>query len=150
MRVYSYMRRIRYAIRSLSNAPLLSLVVIFSLALGVGANTSIFSLMHQMILQSLPVSHPEQLVMVTSRAEWKGGSNSTNDSGGMDYIFSVRLFRELEKRPQGLTGLAAFRTTGANLAYRAQTISDQALVVSGQYFPVLGIQPLLGRMITPE
>src|SRR5215467_542569 len=144
------MRRIRYALRSLSKAPLLSLVVVLSLALGVGANTAIFSLMHQMILQSLPVRHPEQLVMVTSPGQWKGGNNSSNNSGGMDYIFSLRLFRELEKHPQGLTGLAAFRSMGANLAYRTQTIADQVLVVSGQYFPVLGVQPLLGRLITAE
>ncbi len=144
------MRRIRYALRSLVKAPLLSLVVVFSLALGVGANTAIFSLMHQMLLQSLPVRNPEQLVMVTSPGQWKGGNNSTNDSGGMDYIFSLRLFRELEKHPQGLSGLAAFRDMGANLAYRTQTIFDQALLVSGQYFPVLGVQPLLGRLITPQ
>src|SRR5262249_49082853 len=130
--------------------PLLSLVVVFSLALGVGANTAIFSLMHQMILQSLPVRHPEELVLVTSAGQWKGGNNSSNDSGGMDYIFSLRMFRELEKRPQGLTGLAAFRNMGANLAYRNQTLAEQALVVSGAYFPVLGVQPLMGRLIARE
>jgi predicted permease len=143
------MRRIRYAARSLSKAPLLSLVVVFSLALGVGANTAIFSLMHQIILQTLPVRNPEQLVLLTSPPQWKGGQNSNNDSGSMDYVFSLRLFRELEKRSQGLSGLAAFRSMGANLAYHAQTISDQALVVSGQYFPVLRVQPLIGRVIMP-
>jgi len=144
------MRRIRYAVRSLLKSPLLSLVVVLSLALGVGANTAIFSMMHQIILQALPVRHPEQLVMVTSSEQWKGGSNSTNDSGGMAYIFSLRMFRELEKHPQGLSGLAAFRDMGANLAYRTQTIADQVLVVSGAYFPVLGVQPLLGRLITSD
>ena len=144
------MQRFRYALRSLLKSPLLSLVVVFSLALGVGANTAIFSLMHQMILQSLPVRNPEQLVMVTSPEQWKGGQNSSNDSGPMDYVFSLRMFRELEKRPQGLSGLAAFRSMGANLAYRTQTISDQVLVVSGKYFPVLGVQPLLGRLIAPD
>jgi len=65
------MARIRFAIRSLAKAPLLSLVVVLSLGLGIGANTAIFSLMHQMILSSLPVEKPEELVLVTSPASLK-------------------------------------------------------------------------------
>ena len=139
--------RIHYAIRSLTKAPLLSLVVVLSLGLGIGANTAIFSLLHQVILSSLPVPHPEQLVLLTAPAGTKGGRNSTGDAGGMEFIFSYPLFRELEKRPQGLTGLAAFRDVGANLAYGTQTVSGGVLMVSGGYFPVLGVRPLMGRMI---
>ena len=142
--------RIRYAIRSLWKAPLLSLVVVLSLGLGIGANTAIFSLLHQVILSSLAVPHPEQLVLLTAPADTKGGRNSTGNSGDMQFIFSYPMFRELEKRPEGLTGLAAFRETGANLAYRNQTVSDDVLMVSGGYFPVLGVQPLLGRVIGRE
>src|ERR1700684_3159943 len=109
--------RIRYAIRSLSKAPLLSLVVVLSLGLGIGANTAIFSLLHQVILSSLPVEHPNELVLITAPANTKGGSNATSDAGGMEYIFSYPMFRKLEKQPAGLTGLAPFRQTGANLAY---------------------------------
>ena len=141
--------RIRYAIRSLSKAPLLSLVVVLSLGLGIGANTAIFSLLHQAILSSLPVPHPEQLVLLTSPANTKGGRNSTSSAGDMEFIFSYPLFRELEKRPGGLAGLAAFRDIGANLAYGTQTISGAVLAVSGGYFPLLGVRPLLGRTITP-
>src|ERR1035441_5730264 len=97
------MSRIRFAIRSLAKAPLLRLVVVLSLGLGIGANTAIFSLMHQIILRSLPVEKPEELVLVTSPGEFKGGRNSTNDAGGMDYIFSYRRFRELDKRAEGVT-----------------------------------------------
>jgi putative ABC transport system permease protein len=139
--------RIRYAIRSLSHAPLLSLVVVLSLGLGVGANTAVFSLLHQIILSSLPVARPGELVLLTAPADTKGGRNSTGSSGDMEYIFSYPLFRELEKRPAGLTGLAAFRDIGANLAYGAQTVSGDVLVVSGGYFPTLGVRPLLGRTI---
>ena len=144
------MARIRFALRSLAKAPLLSLVVVLSLGLGIGANTAIFSLLHQIILRSMPVQKPEELVLVTSPGEFKGGRNSTNDAGGMDYIFSYRMFRELEKRAEGVTGLAAFRMIGANLAFGKQTVPDGALVVSGDYFPVLGVKPLLGRTILPE
>jgi putative ABC transport system permease protein len=142
--------RIRYAVRSLLGAPLLSLVVVLSLGLGIGANTAIFSLLHQVILNSLPVRNPEQLVLLTSPENTKGGRNSDSDSGGMDYIFSYPMFRALEKQHQGLAGLAGFRNIGANLAYGNQTVPGEALMVSGGYFPVLGVQPLLGRLMVPD
>jgi len=141
--------RIRYAIRSLSKAPLLSLVVVLSLGLGIGANTGIYSLLRQVILTALPVPHPEQLVLLTAPANTKGGRNSAGNAGNMEFIFSYPLFRELEKRPEGLTGLAAFRDTGANLAYGTQTSPGSVLMVSGGYFPVLGVRPLMGRTIVP-
>src|SRR3954470_11437215 len=109
------MGRIRYAIRSLGKAPMLSFVVILSLALGIGANTAIFSLLHQMVLSSLPVQRPEELVLITAPGEFKGGRSSSNDSGGMDHIFSYPAFRTLEKNSEALAGLAAFRQMGGNL-----------------------------------
>jgi hypothetical protein len=139
------MTRIRFALRSLGKAPLLSLVVVLSLALGIGANTAIFSLLQQVVLSSLPVERPNELVVLTAPAEFKGGRSSTSNSGGMEYIFSYPMFRELEKQPQGLTGLAGFRNFGANLAFRSQTVSGTLLTVSGGYFPILGVKPLLGR-----
>src|SRR5437763_12701098 len=109
------MGRIRFALRSLGKAPMLSLVVVLSLALGIGANTAIFSLLHQMVLSSLPVQKPEELVLLTAPADFKGGRNSNNDSGGMEYIFSYPAFRTLEKNSQAMAGLAAFRQLGGNL-----------------------------------
>jgi predicted permease len=144
------MARLRFAWRSLAKAPLLSLVVILSVGLGIGANTAIFSLLHQILLNSLPVDRPQELVSVTAPAAFKGGRNSTNDSGGMEFIFSYPMFRELEKRPQGMSGIAAFRSLGANLSFRKQTISGSMLVVSGGYFPTLGVRPLMGRMLSPQ
>jgi predicted permease len=144
------MTRLRFALRSLAKAPLLSLVVMLSVGLGIGANTAIFSLLHQILLNSLPVERPEELVVLLAPAEFKGGRNSTNNSGGMELIFSYPMFRELEKRPQGLSGLGAFRRLEANIAFRKQTISGAMLVVSGGYFATLGVHPLMGRTITRE
>ena len=144
------MARLRFAWRSLAKAPLLSLVVILSVGLGIGANTAIFSLFHQILLNSLPVERPEELVAVTSPGDFKGGRNSTNDAGGADSIFSYPMFRELEKHPQGLSGIAAFRSLGANLSFGKQSIAGTMLVVSGGYFPTLGVRPLVGRMLTRE
>ncbi|HTS24544.1 MAG TPA: ABC transporter permease [Bryobacteraceae bacterium] len=144
------MSRIRYAFRSLAKSPLLSLVVVLSLGLGIGANTAIFSLLHQVVLRSLPVEKPEELVLVTSPADFKNGRGSTNNSGGMEYVFSYRFFRDLEKQADPVSALAGFRGLGANLAFRTQTVPGLVEVVSGGYFPLLGVKPLLGRTLEPE
>jgi predicted permease len=124
--------------------------VVLSLALGIGANTGIFSLLYQIVLRSLPVQDPERLVLLTSPANLKSGRSSSNDSGGQDSIFNYRVFRALEKQPQGLAGVAGFRLLGANVAYGTQTTSGSVMAVSGGYFPLLGVQPLIGRVITPD
>src|SRR5690349_17974583 len=144
------MARVRFALRSLAKAPLLSLVVVLSLALGIGANTAIFSLLQQVVLSSLPVERPQELALVTSPAEFKGGRSSTTNAGGMDYIFSYKVFRGLEANAQGVAGLAAFRNLGANIAFGKQTTPGTVAVVSGQYFPLLGVKPAVGRTITPD
>src|SRR3982751_3700061 len=100
------MAALRFAIRILTRSPLLTAVVVLSLGLGIGANTAIFSLLYQAILRSLPVQNPEQLVVLNSPAEFKDGRSSANNAGGMDHIFSYRIFRGLEKNPQGVTAVA--------------------------------------------
>ena len=142
------MRSVRIAIRSLLATPVLSLVVVLSLGLGIGANTAIFSLFHQVLLRSLPVPNPSELVALRSPGDYKGGRNSTDGSGDMDSIFSYPVFRQLEQHPQGLTGLAGYRMTDANLAYAGATFGGSVLMTSGGYFPLLGVQPLLGRTLT--
>ena len=82
--------------------------------MGIGANTAIFSLLHQVVLSSLPVEKPPELVLVTSPGDFKSGRGSSNNSGGQDFIFSYPFFRDLEKQAQSVSGLAAFRDLGAN------------------------------------
>jgi len=144
------MARIRYALRSLTKAPLLSLVVVVSLGLGIGANTGIFSVLHQMVLRALPVEKPEELALLTTPGAPKSGSMATDNSGNAQFVFSYPAFRELEKQQEGVTGIAAFRNTSANVAYGKQTISGSVMMVSGRYFSLLGLRPVLGRSITPE
>lgn len=143
------MNSLRYAIRALARTPVVSLVVVLSLALGIGANTAIFSLMHQELLRNLPVPNPEELVLVTSPSDFKSGRSSTNNAGGQDSIFSYPMFRQLEKNASGLKGVAAHRLLGANLAFQGKTLSGSVSVVSGEFFSLLGVQPLLGRMLSP-
>jgi predicted permease len=125
------------------------LTVILSLGLGIGANTAIFSLLHQAILESLPVAHPEELAIPTSPADLKNGRSSSNQAGHQDHIFSYPAFRALEQHPAGVSSIAGFRRLAANLAFRNQTIHGSAVVVSGSYFSLLGVRPEIGRLITP-
>jgi len=143
------MRRVRFALRSLARAPMLSLVVTLSLGLGIGVNTAIFSLLHQVVLSKLPVPHPEQLVLIASPGDLKNGRSWDNDSGGMDYIFNWRTFRELEKHKEAAV-VAGFRAFPSNIAFPSRTVAGSAMLVSGQYFGVLGVQSFFGRLIGPE
>lgn len=142
------MNGIRYSLRALARTPVVSLVVVLSLALGIGANTAIFSLLHQILLRSLPVDKPEELVVLTSPGDFKGGRNSTNNSGGMDYIFSYPMFRGFERNHNGLKDIAGYRLLGANISFQGKTLDGGVEVVSGGFFPTLNVQPLMGRMIS--
>src|SRR5258708_28372946 len=140
------MRRVRFALRSLARAPMLSLLVTLSLGLGIGVNTAIFSLLHQVVLSKLPVPHPEQLVLITSPGDLKNGRSWDNDSGGMDYIFNWRTFRELERQTEA-AAVAGFRAFPSNIAFTSQTMAGSVMLVSGRYFGVLGVQPFWGACL---
>jgi predicted permease len=139
----------KHAIRTLFKTPFVTTVAIISLALGIGANAAIFSLFNQMLLKPLPVPRPHELVNLEVPGP-KPGSQSCNNAGGCDVVFSYPMFRDVERVQTVFTGVAAHRTFGANLSYRGQTMSGEGLLVSGSYFPVLGVRPALGRLLTPD
>jgi predicted permease len=143
------MKTIRFALRTLFRAPFVTVVAILSLALGIGANAAIFSIFNQMLLSKLPVQAPEQLVNLSSPGP-KQGSTSCNQAGSCDDVFSYPMFRDLQKMQTVFTDVAAHVAFGANLSFEGQTISGGGMLVSGSYFPVLGVQPALGRLITPQ
>ena len=143
------MRNLRLAFRTLAKTPFVSLVAILSLALGLGANSAIFSLFNQILLRPLPVPEPEALVNLGAPGP-KPGSTSCNQSGDCDQVFSYPMFRDLERVQASFTGIAAHRNFSANVAFGGQTESGRGVLVSGSYFPVLGIQPAAGRLFAPE
>jgi predicted permease len=143
------MHNLKIAFRTLFKSPFITAVAIVSLALGIGANAAIFSLFNQMLLQSLPVPGPEQLVNLGAPGP-KPGSTSCNNAGDCDQVFSYRMFKDLERVQQVFTGLAAHVTFGANLSYKGQTQNGEGMLVSGSYFNVLGLTPALGRLFTPD
>ena len=142
------MRNLTLALRALRATPVVTAVAVLSLALGIGANAAIFSLFDQLLLRPLPVAAPERLVNLSAPGP-KPGSTSCSQAGDCDAVFSYPMFRDLERARTGLAGLAAHRGFGANLAVRGQTLNGEGLLVSGSYFPVLGLRPALGRLLGP-
>jgi predicted permease len=141
------MVNLKLALRTLFKSPFVTLVAIISLALGIGANAAIFSLFNQMLLR--PVPEPWRLVNLTAPGP-KPGSQSCNQAGDCDEVFSYPMFRDLEREQKVFTTIAAHRLFGANLAYRGQTMTGEGMLVSGSYFPVLAIQPAVGRLLNPQ
>ncbi len=146
----SLMANIRLAFRTLFRTPFVTVVAVLSLALGIGANAAIYSLFDMMLRRPLPVAQPGRLVNLAAPGV-QMGSNSCNQAGGCDEVFSYPMFRDLEKATSGFSGVAAHRLIGVNLAMAGQTpLNGDGMLVSGSYFPVLGVRPALGRLFTPS
>lgn len=141
----------RFSLRMLMKSPGFTFVAILSLALGIGANTAIFTLLSQVLLKNLPVEHPEQLVTF-------GKIGSSGVLGGIDLgdfgVYPWYFTRQLEANPGPFQGIAAFGSFSdkASIRLPGSTSTDAAILapitlVSGNYFPVMGARPLLGRAI---
>jgi predicted permease len=143
------MQNLRLAFRTLLKTPFVTSIAVLSLALGIGANAAIFSLLEQVLLRPLPVHEPDRLVNLTAPGP-KPGSTSCNQAGDCTTVFSYPMFRDLQHGETGLAGVAAHFGFGANLAQDGRTLDGRGMLVSGSYFPLLGIQPALGRLIGPS
>ncbi len=139
---------IRYSLRQLRRTPGFTLVAVLSLALGIGANAAIFSLFDQILRRPLPVAEPGRLVNLVAPAP-RAGSVMCGQAGECDAVFSYPMFRDLEAAQEPFTGLAAHRYFGASLVVGEQTVPGGGMLVSGSYFPVLGLRPALGRLLGP-
>ncbi len=132
-----------YALRGFRRAPLFTAVAILSLAFGIGANTAVFSLLDQVLLRLLPVKHPEQLALLTMQGDFYGSN------WGMNAI-SYPMFRDFQSNNQVFSGMFCRFPFQASLGYGGRTELVDAELVSGTYFPVLGITAHIGRTFTPD
>ena len=137
---------IRYAFRSLRHSPVFTIVVVITLALGIGANAAIFSIFDQFLLRPMPVQQPGQLVNFSSPGP-APGFQSCGQAGDCDGVFSYPMFSDLAHAQTAFTGIAAHALFDANLSARNHTLSGEGVLVSGSYFRVLGLQPALGRLL---
>ncbi len=134
---------LRFALRGLGKSKAFTTVAVLSLALGIGANTAIFTLMDQVLLRRLPVKDPDQLVLFNMK-----GSHYGSNWGGN--AISYPLYEDLLRNNQVLSGMFCRFPTSVSLTVGGGTERVAAELVSGTYFPVLGVGAALGRTFTPE
>ena len=134
---------LRYAVRGLRRSPLFASVAILSLALGIGANTAIFTLIDQILLRKLPVARPEELVMVYQRANNMGSNTGAR-------MNSYPLYQDLHQKAQPLADVICRRLFDASVSVDNQTERVEGEMVSGNYFSMLGVKPAAGRVLNSQ
>jgi predicted permease len=132
---------LRFAIRGLRRNPLFATVAILSLALGIGANTAIFTLIDQILLRKLPVKNPDELVML-----YQTGNHMGSNMGSR--MHSYPIYQDLQARAKPLEGVICRRLIPASLNVDNQTERVSAEMVSGNYFTMLGVRPAAGRVLS--
>ncbi|HEY2018228.1 MAG TPA: ABC transporter permease [Bryobacteraceae bacterium] len=135
-----------FSLRTLRRDPLFTCAAIISLALGIGANTAIFSLLDQVVLRSLPVRDPERLVLLHTNYNASGSSSSDT----FESVFSNPMYRDLNGRDPAFTGVIARMSGAVRLSNQGSTESANTEMVSGNFFQVLGVGTSLGRVIAPS
>jgi predicted permease len=134
---------LRLAFRGLRRSPLFSIVAILSLALGIGANTAIFTLIDQVLLRKLPVTNPDELVML-----YQQGSHMGSNMGSR--MHSYPIYQDYQKRAEPLSEVLCRRLVAASVSIDNRTERLQAELVSGNFFSMLGVKPALGRVFNSQ
>jgi predicted permease len=144
----TFLQEIRLGLRQMRKAPVFTAVAILTLALGIGANTAVFTLLDQALLRSLPVSHPEQLV----RLHWTGDApGHFNSYGGDDNdYFSYPMYRDLRSMNTVFQDVIANDQQNVAISWKDKPDMAGCELVSGNYFEALGVRPALGRLIVPS
>jgi len=135
-------RNIVYSVRMLLKRPSLTVVAIIAIALGIGANTAIFSVVNTVLLRPLPFEHPEQLVKLATEQR-----NQPLDGRGS---FSVSDFLDVQKSATTLEHAAMFQGSGTIMTEGGDPERLMGAAVTADYFPLLGVKPMLGRVFTRD
>ena len=138
----SFLQDCRYAVRILARSPGFTLIAVLALALGIGANSAIFSIVNAVILKPLPYDKPEQLVQLWMRFTGIGIPNDQNWVSAPEFV-------DLQQN-QSLSHLAAISSTSFNINITGTPERIDSAVVSTSFFPLLGVQAQLGRVFLPE
>jgi predicted permease len=138
-RVKSFLQDVRYGLRVLAKSPGFTAIAILTLALGIGANTALFSVVNGVLLNPLPFPNPDQLVALYSKTDAFGQSSIT-------YL----NFLDWQKNNHSFSALCGFRSDNYNLIGTGEPERLHAHMVSADFFPILGLHPLAGRTFRPE
>ena len=133
-----FLQDLRFAVRTLRKSPGFTAIAILTLALGIGANTSLFSVVNAVLLHPIPYPHPEQLVMLhESKPNFRAGS------------ISYPNFRDWQHDNHSFSAMAVVRPTSFTLTGLGEAEELHAQFISSEFFPLLGIQPVIGRFFAP-
>jgi putative ABC transport system permease protein len=144
----SFWLDLKYGKRQLRRSPGLTLTAVLTLALGMGVNTSIFTVFHQVLLRTMPVRKPADLVLLQEQSRFETGTlNMWGGDPGM--YFSYPAYQALRDGNGVLEGLAVSTVAPATIVSFKDADKVKMQLVSGNYFTLLGVQPALGRLITP-
>jgi len=138
---------IRFGLRMLAKSPGFTAIAVITLALGIGANTAIFSLMNQVLLERLPVKNPDELVILQAPGPVTGHVSSDGDG---TESFSYPMYKGLRDNNSVFSGVLARYGFSASVASRGQTDRASGELVSGNYFEVLGVEPAVGRVFSQD
>src|SRR6266545_5970887 len=131
---------VRYALRGLRRSPAFTLVALLTLALGIGVNASIFSVVNAILFRPLPVERPSELVDIYGHAATSSSHDTHSYPNYLDYRANTRT----------LSGLTAYSNFFANLSIQGSSEIVIGEVVSDNYFQTLGVRPIIGRAFVPE
>jgi predicted permease len=134
---------LRYALRQLRNSPIFTAVAVITLALGIGANTAVFSMLDALLLRSLPVKRPHELALLSTSGSWPGSSVGS-------HAFSYPIYRELRENNGAFEDLMCRFRFAANVGGHGETKRVTMEMVSGNYFTMLGVPAAIGRTFGPD
>ena len=138
-----FLQDARFALRAFRKSPVFTAVAVLSLALGIGANTAIFTLIDQLILRLLPVKDADRIVVLAGRGRHYGGNNGMN-------ALSYRMYQDIRERNQVFDGMMCRYRLTFTLSFGARSEVVTGEMVSGNYFPLLGVPAAAGRLFTAQ
>jgi predicted permease len=134
---------VQFALRNLRRSPMFTVVAVASLALGIGANTAIFTLVDQLLLRLLPVKSPAQLALIYSTGPHMGSNRGPRAS-------SYPMYEDFQRKASAFSYVFCRLSTPLSLSFNGHTERVNAELVSGNYFQALGVRPAIGRVFSPE
>ena len=134
---------LRYGLRTLRKSPAFTVIALFTLALGIGANTAIFSIVNAVLLKPLPFSHSERLTFMTEMYRTPNGQLFESSTSYPDFF-------DWRERSQSFQGMASYHGEEVTLTGSSQPLHLSAATVSGDFFSVVGTKPLMGRGFTRD
>jgi predicted permease len=147
-----WLQDVRYTLRTLRNNPGFAAVAILVLALGIGLNAAVFSVVNTMLLRPLPFPQSQQLVWFTGGKSFDAKTRAAGGLSGETY--TVDVYREFQRNNHSFQSVTAFQTFYKSLQYKSTGVGEprelDAVEVAGNFFPTLGVNPILGRNFTEE